>query len=202
MLENWENCLGYLVGLCIKITEVLSIHSWVCLSYFSPVLVGTQLSFKWVAKTAFRLFFLNEEKPEVAILVVFVWIFTGNVAWSECLENWGPFLNGGGRTMVREDTEKAKLPSTFLCISLHWQDQSSTISDPRDWVKRSIGRLSLGQGRIGLKNTYKNLACTWIGPGGMHPQVLWELMDTSVRLLTIISGDRRGALGRKQMSLQ
>lgn len=57
VLENWENCLGYLVGLCIKITEVLSIHSWVCLSYFSPVLVGTQLSFKWVAKTAFQAFF-------------------------------------------------------------------------------------------------------------------------------------------------
>lgn len=123
-------------------------------------------------------------------------ILPGVSVW-KTKDNAGLLLNGGGRTLVREDTEKAKLPNTFLCISLHWQDQSSTFSDPGDWVKRSIGRLSLGQGRIGLKNTYINLASTWMDPDEMHPQVLWELMDTTVRLLKIISGDRERRLRKK-----
>lgn len=87
VLENWENCLGCRVGLarwnrwpcCEDLPK-----SWasvpvlpVCCSYFSPVLVTKELSVNWMAKTIFQAFFLNEKKPQVTILVVFIWLFSG-----------------------------------------------------------------------------------------------------------------------------
>lgn len=55
----------------------------VCCSYFSSALAMKERSDNWMAKTVFQAFFLNEQKPEVTILVVFVWLFNGSVAWSE-----------------------------------------------------------------------------------------------------------------------
>lgn len=93
VLENWENCLGCRVGLarwnrwpcCEDLPK-----SWasvpvlpVCCSYFSPALVTKELSVNWMAKTIFQAFFLNEKKTQVTILVVFIWLFSGRVAWSE-----------------------------------------------------------------------------------------------------------------------
>lgn len=141
VLENLENCLRCLVGLvsqnhwpCWELSnKVLSILSWVCFSYSSPVLAGRQLSLKWVAKTIFQLLSWMRKKQKsqfwLCLFGSFLAMLPGVRVW-KTKDNVGPLLNGGGEALVREDTEKTKLPNTFLCISLPWQDQPSATSDP------------------------------------------------------------------------
>lgn len=42
-----------------------------------------ELSINWMAKMVFQAFFLNEQNPNVTLVVVFIWLFGGSVAWTE-----------------------------------------------------------------------------------------------------------------------
>lgn len=86
---------------------MLSSHSCVCFSHFSRALAGRQLSLKW-AKIYFRLFSWMRKKQKsqfwLRLFGSFLGMLLGVSVW-KTKETVGLLLNGGGGTLVKEDTE-------------------------------------------------------------------------------------------------
>ncbi|GAB0177898.1 mitochondrial enolase superfamily member 1 [Grus japonensis] len=101
-------------------------------------------------------------------------------------ENVGPLFNKTG-DLGTQDMEKAEvLNAGFLSVftsKTGLQESQVLETKGKDWSKKDVPLIEEDQIREYLSNmdTHKPM-----GPDGIHPQVLRELADVIVRLLSII----------------